>query len=115
MAIAREEVFGPVVVALTFKTPRRGDRACEFDRLRPLGERLEPRRRHRCRVGRGVRAGTIWVNTFMDGTPELPFGGYRQSGIGRELGRNAVKDYTEEKTFHVHTGPRTSWWLPRGA
>jgi acyl-CoA reductase-like NAD-dependent aldehyde dehydrogenase len=51
----------------------------------------------------------------MDGTPELPFGGYRQSGIGRELGRNAVKDYTEEKTFHVHTGPRTNWWLPRGA
>ncbi len=66
-------------------------------------------------MGRGVRAGTVWVNTFMDGTPELPFGGYRQSGIGRELGRNAVKDYTEEKTFHVHTGPRTSWWLPRGA
>ena len=34
-----------------------------------------------------------------------------QSGVGRELGRNAVKDYTEEKTFHVHKGPRTSWWL----
>jgi betaine-aldehyde dehydrogenase len=46
----------------------------------------------------------------MDGTPELPFGGYRQSGFGRELGRNAVKDYTEEKTLHVHTGPRTAWW-----
>ena len=64
-------------------------------------------------VGRGVRAGTVWVNTFMDGTPELPFGGYSQSGLGRELGRNAVEDYTEEKTFHVHNGPRTSWWLPR--
>ena len=38
-----------------------------------------------------------------------------QSGVGRELGRNAVADYTEEKTFHVHNGPRTSWWLPRGA
>lgn len=45
---------------------------------------------------------------------KAPFGGYRQSGIGRELGRNAVKDYTEEKTFHVHTGLRTSWRLPRG-
>src|SRR5208337_2469783 len=62
-------------------------------------------------LAKGVAA----FNTFMDGTPELPFGGYRQSGIGRELGRTAVKDYTEEKTFHVHTGPRTSWWLPRGA
>ena len=47
-------------------------------------------------------------------TPELPFGGYGQSGLGRELGRNAVKDYTEEKTFHLHSGPRTSRWLPRG-
>jgi hypothetical protein len=63
--------------------------------------------------GRSVRAGTIPVDTYMDGTLELP--GYRQSGVGRELGRNAVKDYTEEKTFHVHTGPRRSWWLPRGA
>ena len=41
-------------------------------------------------------------------------GDYRQSGVGRELGRNAVKDYTEEKTFHVHNGPRRGWWLPRG-
>ena len=64
-------------------------------------------------VSRGVQAGAVWVNTFMDGAPELPFGGYRQSGVGRELGRNAVKDYTEEKTFHVRKGPRTSWRLQR--
>jgi acyl-CoA reductase-like NAD-dependent aldehyde dehydrogenase len=44
----------------------------------------------------------------MDRAPELPFGDYHQSGIGRELGRNAVKDYTEEKTFHVRTGQRTN-------
>ena len=37
------------------------------------------------------------------------------NGVARELGRNAVKDHPEEKTFHVHTGPRTSWWLPRQA
>ncbi len=66
------------------------------------------------RVGRKSRAGTVWANTFMQGAAELPFGGYRQSGPGREPGRNAVADYTEEKTFHVHTGPRTSWWLPQG-
>ena len=49
MAIAREEVFGPVVVALTFETLDEADRACQFDRLRPLGERVEPRPRHRHR------------------------------------------------------------------
>jgi acyl-CoA reductase-like NAD-dependent aldehyde dehydrogenase len=62
-------------------------------------------------VGRKLRAGAVWANTFMDGFAELPFGGFKQSGLGRELGRNAVADYTEEKTFHVHNGPRTSWWL----
>jgi acyl-CoA reductase-like NAD-dependent aldehyde dehydrogenase len=62
-------------------------------------------------VARGVRAGTIWVNTFMEGYPELPFGGYKQSGIGRELGKRAVEDYTEEKTIQFHRGPRTGWWV----
>ena len=62
-------------------------------------------------VARGVRAGTVWVNTFMDGYPELPFGGYKQSGLGRELGKRAVEDYTEEKTIQFHRGPRTGWWV----
>jgi acyl-CoA reductase-like NAD-dependent aldehyde dehydrogenase len=115
MAIARDEVFGPVVVALTFKTM---EEAVALANSTSYGLSASVWSRDLDRaigVGQGVRAGTVWVNTFMDGTPELPFGGYHQSGIGRELGRNAVKDYTEEKTFHVHTGPRTSWWLPRGA
>ncbi len=115
MAIARDEVFGPVVVALTFETV---EEAIALANSTSYGLSASVWSRDvdtAIGVGRGVRAGTVWVNTFMDGTPELPFGGYHQSGIGRELGRNAVKDYTEEKTFHVHTGPRTSWWLPRGA
>ena len=113
MAIASEEVFGPVVVALTFTTV---EEAIEIANATDYGLSASVWSRDldtAVAVGRGVKAGTVWVNTFMDGAPELPFGGYRQSGVGRELGRNAVKDYTEEKTFHIHTGPRTSWWLPR--
>ena len=108
-------MFGPVVVALTFETV---EEAIALANATAYGLSASVWSRDvdtAIGVGRGVRAGTVWVNTFMDGTPELPFGGYRQSGVGRELGRNAVKDYTEEKTFHIHTGPRTSWWLPRGA
>jgi betaine-aldehyde dehydrogenase len=51
----------------------------------------------------------------MDDTPELPFGGYRQSGIGRELGRNAVKDYTEEKDTSCPYRPANGLVVPRGA
>jgi acyl-CoA reductase-like NAD-dependent aldehyde dehydrogenase len=115
MAIAREEVFGPVVCALTFES---AEQAVALANSTSYGLSASVWSRGidaAIGVGRGVRAGTVWVNTFMDGAPELPFGGYRQSGVGRELGRNAVKDYTEEKTFHVHNGPRTSWWLPRRA
>jgi len=67
-------------------------------------------------VGRKVRAGAVLANAFMEGFAELPFGGFKQSGLGRELGRNAAADYTEEKTFHVRSGPRANWRLdPKSA
>lgn len=62
---------------------------------------------------KAAAVGTVWINSFMDGYAELPFGGYRDSGIGRELGRKALEDYTETKTVQMHIGPRTGWWLPR--
>ncbi len=113
MTIAREEVFGPVVVALEFET---ADEAVAIanDATYGLSASVWSRDVDTVMgVGRRLQAGTVWANTFMDGAAELPFGGYKQSGLGRELGRRAVEDYTEEKTFHIHNGPRTSWWLPR--
>ncbi len=64
-------------------------------------------------MSRAIRAGTIWVNTFLEGYPELPFGGYRESGIGREFGRFSIDAFTELKSVQMHLGPRTSWWMPR--
>ena len=64
-------------------------------------------------VSRRIRAGTVWVNTFMDGYPELPFGGYKESGQGRELGRFAIEEFTELKTIQLHLGPRRSWWAAK--
>lgn len=113
MAIAREEVFGPVLAVLTFK---------DFDEaialanstLYGLSAAVWSQDFTTClAAARKIKAGTIWVNTFLEGHAELPFGGYRESGIGRELGRFATEDYTETKTLHMHLGPRTDWYVKR--
>ncbi|UJW77481.1 aldehyde dehydrogenase family protein [Rhizobium sp. SL42] len=113
MAVAREEVFGPVLSVLTFETAAEAIKiANSIDYGLSAG--VWSRDFDTClTVGRNVRAGTVWMNTFMDGASELPFGGYKQSGLGRELGRHAVEDYTETKTLNMHIGSRTNWWMPR--
>jgi betaine-aldehyde dehydrogenase len=113
MAVAREEVFGPVLSVLTFETMGEAiEIANSIDYGLSAG--VWSRDFDTClTIGRKVRAGTVWVNTFMDGASELPFGGYKQSGLGRELGRHAVEDYTESKTLNMHIGSRTNWWMPR--
>jgi acyl-CoA reductase-like NAD-dependent aldehyde dehydrogenase len=111
MAIAREEVFGPVLSVLSFKTIEEALRIAN-DTPYGLSAGVWSKDIDTCMtVARGVRTGTVWVNTFMDGYPELPFGGYKQSGLGRELGKRAVEDYTEEKTIQFHRGQRTGWWV----
>lgn len=49
----------------------------------------------------GVRAGTIWVNTFLETKPQTPFGGYKCSGIGREFGEDGLHEYCEIKTVSI--------------
>jgi betaine-aldehyde dehydrogenase len=113
MAVAREEVFGPVLSVLTFETTEEAIRIANGIDY-GLSAGVWSRDFDTClTIGRKVRAGTVWMNTFMDGASELPFGGYKQSGLGRELGRHAVKDYTETKTLNMHMGARTNWWVPR--
>lgn len=114
MAVAREEVFGPVLSVLTFKSAAEAiEIANSVDYGLSAG--VWSRNFDTCLTfGRRVRAGTVWMNTFMDGASELPFGGYKQSGLGRELGRHAVEDYTETKTLNMHIGARTGWWMPQG-
>lgn len=113
MAIAREEVFGPVLAMLTFKDLDEAI-ALANSTLYGLSAAVWSQDFTTClTAARRIRAGTIWVNTFLEGHAELPFGGYQQSGIGRELGRFATEDYTETKTLQMHLGARTDWYLQR--
>ncbi len=111
MSIARDEIFGPVLSVLTFDTAEEAI-AMANDTLYGLSAGVWTANVDTAfQASRGIRAGTIWINCFMDGYPELPFGGYRHSGLGRELGRFATDDFTELKTVQLHLGSSRSTWL----
>lgn len=110
MTIAREEIFGPVLSVVSFDS---AEEAIGIANSTMYGLSAGVWTRNidtAFQVSRKIRAGTIWINTFMDGYPELSFGGYKESGLGRELGRFAIDEFTELKTIQLHLGQRTNWW-----
>lgn len=105
MGIAREEIFGPVLSVLTFATL---DEAVALANATRYGLAAsiwtdDIYQAHEC--ARRIRAGTIWINTYGNFFSEVPFGGYRQSGLGRELGKAGLREYTELKSITMDTSP----------
>jgi acyl-CoA reductase-like NAD-dependent aldehyde dehydrogenase len=101
--VAREEIFGPVACLIPFRDE---DEAVAIANDTPFGLAAgvwteNVRRAHRL-VSR-LRAGTVWVNNYRQVAYGIPFGGVRQSGIGRELGPEALHEYTEVKSVWIGT------------
>ena len=98
MRIAREEIFGPVLSVLSFKD--QADAVAQAnDSLYGLAAAVwtkDVKKAHQ--VARAVKAGTVWINTYNLYDVALPFGGYKQSGFGRELGKEALDQYTQTKS-----------------
>jgi acyl-CoA reductase-like NAD-dependent aldehyde dehydrogenase len=111
MPIACEEVFGPVLAVLTFKTM---DEAIALANGASYGlsAGVWSENIHTClEFSRRVQAGTVWTNTWMDGFAELPFGGVKESGQGRELGRYGLEEFLEVKTVQMRIGRTRAKWV----
>ncbi|KAF2109188.1 aldehyde dehydrogenase-like protein [Lophiotrema nucula] len=104
MKIYREEVFGPFVVISSFKTEEEAIERAN-DTSYGLGAAVftqDITKGHR--LARLIEAGMVWINSSNDSDIRIPFGGVKQSGIGRELGEAGLAAYTNQKAIHVNLG-----------
>ena len=101
MTIAREEIFGPVLAAIEFADVEEAI-ARANDSIYGLAAAVWTRDIKKAHyVARRLQAGTVWINTYNVYDTALPFGGYKQSGFGREMGMHALEHYTQVKSVFV--------------
>ena len=107
MRIFQEEIFGPVALGHDLQGRGRGAGDRQRHALRPRRRRLDPRRATRAyRFGRGIQAGRVWTNCYHAYPAHAAFGGYKQSGIGRENHKMMLDHYQQTKNLLVSYSPK---------
>ncbi len=110
MRIAREEIFGPVLSVIPFDTEEEAIQLAN-DTEYGLAAAVWSKNVNRAfRVIREIRAGITWINTYHPTYNEMPWGGYKQSGIGRELGLYGIEAYLETKQINLNLDEAPIGW-----
>jgi acyl-CoA reductase-like NAD-dependent aldehyde dehydrogenase len=107
MAIGREEIYGPVLSVMAFDTPQDAIRLANDSMFGLAGAVWTKNIDTALHMAKALRAGTVWVNAYHDAGLAfvMPFGGYKSSGFGRELGREGLDEYLATKAIHVNLTP----------
>ena len=101
MKIAQEEKFGPVVAVIKFDDDNEAIKIAN-DSIYGLGGAVWSSDSERAmNIAKKLKTGTVWINEYHLLSDRAPFGGYKQSGIGREFGMDGLKEYTEVKHIHI--------------
>jgi betaine-aldehyde dehydrogenase len=103
--IFNQEVFGPVLCVSRFSTSEEAIRLANRTQYGLANTVWTSRLDTAMRLSRELRSGMVWINTTLDGAPQLPFGGIKASGYGRELGNAGFDDFTNLKTVILATSP----------
>jgi aldehyde dehydrogenase (NAD+) len=99
MAIAQEEIFGPVLVAIAYDSDDDAVRIAN-DSIFGLSGGIKGKDRERAyRIAKRIRTGTFSLNGGLWYSADVPFGGYKQSGVGREMGVAGFEEYLEQKAI----------------
>jgi acyl-CoA reductase-like NAD-dependent aldehyde dehydrogenase len=102
--IAREEIFGPVMCVIPFRTVEEVVAMSNDNEYGLAAAVWTNDIRKAMRTARAIRAGIVWINDTQPAPTEMPWGGYKQSGIGRELGKEGVEDFLERKSVYLNLG-----------
>ena len=104
--IACEEIFGPIVAVIPFKTEQEAVKIANDTVYGLAGGIWTQDIKRALRVAKKIQAGYLWVNTYGGIIPETPYGGFKQSGIGKELGKDGLNMYLESKTVNIFIGDK---------
>ena len=114
MDIFQEEIFGPVLAVTKFKDKKQAIELANNSKYGLAAMIWTKDLKQAQELSYEIKAGTIWVNTYGAFFPQVSFGGYKQSGLGRELGKEGLLEYTQLKAVNMDTSegkPLISHWF----